>query len=253
MNIEQLEKELIGKSFVQKIIYLDEVDSTNNYAKSLTDDNVLILAELQTQGRGRFDRVWSSEKGKNILLSIRKKFDTNENADSWIMYSVCLSVYKTIEDVLHNSGKDDFEITIKWPNDILLDGKKISGILIETRDRINFVIGIGLNVNQKFFESSNLNATSFGYYSLNEISRENIIINLIIHLEKYFNETDKIKLFNEWKSKNFIIEKHVKVFIAGKYVDAVVKDILEDGAILVSSNNKIFKYYSNKVPLQIIN
>lgn len=253
MNIEQLEKALIGKSFIQKIIYFDEIDSTNEYAKNLNQDNVLILTEYQSKGKGRFDKTWSSEKRKNILLSIRKKFDTNENADSWIMYSTCLSIYKTIGDVLHNSGKDDSEIKIKWPNDILLDRKKVSGILIETRDRKNFVIGIGLNVNEKFSESSNLDAISLCNYSSKELVREDIISNLISHLEKYLIETDKLKIFTEWKSKNFIIGNNVNAFIEGRYVDAQVKDILEDGAILVSINNKIFKYYSNEVPLRIIN
>ncbi|MGC4041353.1 MAG: biotin--[acetyl-CoA-carboxylase] ligase [Flavobacterium sp.] len=138
------------------IIKLDAIDSTNDYLKQLSKDAALenytiVLADEQTKGKGQMGAKWFSEKGKNLTmsvlvngLSLRKEmvFDLN--------IAVALSVLRVLKNI------EIPNVSIKWPNDILSDSKKVSGILIEnalkTDGSVNSVIGIGLNANQTNFE-----------------------------------------------------------------------------------------------------
>ncbi|MGH2575257.1 MAG: biotin--[acetyl-CoA-carboxylase] ligase, partial [Ignavibacteria bacterium] len=151
INPEILNSELINKTFIEKIYYFNEIDSTNEYAKKIKDeDNILIVSEYQTSGRGRFNRIWESEKGKNLTFTIKKKFNLENKylqiVNFYFIYFLLDAVEKFIIDNLNL--RPDLEI--KWPNDILLSGKKLCGLLIESNQK-NFYVGIGLNVNQEKF------------------------------------------------------------------------------------------------------
>lgn len=135
-----------------KQIILDTVDSTNEYAKRIAKDvneNVLIIANSQTNGRGTHGRNWYSEEGQNILMSFLIK---NVN-DYKSIEGITIEIGKIIHEIL--SSKFDLSFEIKLPNDILCNGKKICGILCESsiiNDKVNYlIIGIGLNVNQTNF------------------------------------------------------------------------------------------------------
>jgi BirA family biotin operon repressor/biotin-[acetyl-CoA-carboxylase] ligase len=139
-----------------QLIKLNATDSTNNYLKQLIlertlDDFSVVLANHQTNGRGQRGASWLSEKGRNLTFSVLKRniaIKTNEHFLLNILVS--LSIIKTLE------GFNIPKLSIKWPNDILSDHYKISGILIETlikNKQIEYaIIGIGLNVNQVSFE-----------------------------------------------------------------------------------------------------
>lgn len=135
-----------------KQIILDKIDSTNEYAKRIVkdvDENVLIIANSQTNGRGTHGRNWYSEEGQNILMS----FLIKDIKDYKRIDGITLEIGKIIHEIL--SSKFDLNFEIKLPNDILCNGKKICGILCEssiTNNKINYlIIGIGLNVNQTDF------------------------------------------------------------------------------------------------------
>lgn len=138
-----------------KTIQLDSIPSTNAFLKELlqhesVDDLTLITTEEQTQGRGQMGASWSSQKGRNIALSFFKVFKNIEVGQQFsISMAVSLAVYDTLK---HFSIP---KIQVKWPNDILVEGKKLSGILIETTlsgtQIHSAIIGIGLNVNQSSF------------------------------------------------------------------------------------------------------
>lgn len=135
-----------------KKIVLDKIDSTNEYAKRIAKDvneNVLIIADNQTNGRGTHGRNWYSEEGQNILMS----FLIKDIKDYKSIDGITIVIGKLIHEIL--SSKFDLNFEIKLPNDILCNGKKICGILCEssiTNNRVNYlIIGIGLNVNQVSF------------------------------------------------------------------------------------------------------
>ena len=146
------------------LLQLQSVDSTNNYASRLlhkesVSEGTVILAAHQTGGRGQGGNQWVSEKGMNLLFSIILKPDfLPASKQFYLSMSVAAGIQQYISDL-------EIPALIKWPNDILTDGRKLSGILIENMvmgsNLSTSVIGIGLNVNQKVFSADLAQATSF--------------------------------------------------------------------------------------------
>ena len=146
-----------------KLFFLDEVDSTNKYAKEHInefEDKTLIYTDNQTNGRGRLERKWAYAGKDNIYASIVLKPSSEmKEIYSNITQYLCVVLAKTFEDY-------GVEPKIKWPNDIQIDGKKISGILaegvIEKGILQGLVLGFGINLNTKkeFLENINQPATS---------------------------------------------------------------------------------------------
>jgi BirA family biotin operon repressor/biotin-[acetyl-CoA-carboxylase] ligase len=128
-------------------IILDEAESTNAEAiklAKLTDRPTFVIAKKQTNGRGRFERRWADPSG-NFSGSILIKIDEDLQNLALRSFVTALSVFDAIDQDIGG----EHELTIKWPNDILLNGKKICGILLETRNLDNIValvIGIGINL-----------------------------------------------------------------------------------------------------------
>lgn len=144
-----------------KIIQLDCVDSTNNFAANLLregkiEHGTVILADEQTAGRGQRGSSWQSEGGSNLIFTLFAEYDNLSAMDqAAVTHWVALSVI----DLLANKG---IQAAIKWPNDILVGDQKICGVLIENQvtggQLRNSIIGVGLNVNQQEFQG--LRATS---------------------------------------------------------------------------------------------
>ena len=167
-----------------QIFRLDKVDSTNNFAANLIEEQLcrngaLILADTQTAGKGQRGSLWESETGKNLLCSY-VYFPDNLSVDFLQELNMCLSI-----SLIKCLNYFEIDAEIKWPNDILVDGKKISGILIENNVRAgkvkSMIFGIGLNINQQSF--LNLRATSMALirgaeFSIDEVS---------LQLTKQFN------------------------------------------------------------------
>ncbi len=138
------------------LIKLNAIDSTNNYLKQLSkekelDNYTIVLANEQTNGRGQMGTVWSSEAGKNLTVSVLvKDLDVNDITIYEFNVLIALAAVETVVSCT------DATIQIKWPNDIMADGKKIAGILIENSYKSNLtftaVVGIGMNLNQTNFD-----------------------------------------------------------------------------------------------------
>jgi len=135
----------------QTVVKLSSVDSTNNYAANADDgglisDNTVILAEEQTHGRGQRGKTWQASPNENLLLSwVRKSVNIFANEQFYISKAISLGIV----DFLRKAG---ITASIKWPNDIVVNRKKMAGILIENQlegKRVKrSIIGIGINVNQ---------------------------------------------------------------------------------------------------------
>ena len=145
------------------ILLLEEVNSTNDYLKELSlstplEEGMIVVAKHQNNGRGQRDKKWESEKGKNLLFSMY--LDSTRKGNPFVLnMMVSLAVCSVLENlgIKHN-------VSIKWPNDVLVNGEKIAGILIEntigSQKRTKTFIGVGLNVNQEGFANTNRKATS---------------------------------------------------------------------------------------------
>ena len=145
----------------RKIIRLESVDSTNNYIANLLkegilEDGTVILADEQFAGKGQRNSEWLTSPGENLTFSF---FLSNVNLSVQNQYFLTCIVSISLVQLLNKFGLD---AKIKWPNDIYINNKKISGVLIENQlsssEIKNSIIGIGLNINQREFDG--LNATS---------------------------------------------------------------------------------------------
>ncbi len=149
----------------QNIIYFKCIDSTNNAALDWIKNNScengnIFITDFQTNGRGQQSNIWESEPNKNLMFSIVLNQQTTLLNPFLLNKITAYSLFQSLQKSLNNSQF----IKIKWPNDLYFKQKKIAGILIENNflgNKINYsVIGIGINVNQKFTNNDNINATS---------------------------------------------------------------------------------------------
>lgn len=172
-----------------RIIKLDAIDSTNTYMRRLSteenlEDYTIVTAKHQTQGKGQMGTVWSSETSKNLMFSVFKDTSKLQLEYPFLISMVTsLAILKTLQSFSIT------KLTIKWPNDILSEDKKICGILIENvikhNSLSNTIIGIGINVNQT--ELSNLpKASSLKLITGNVFNLEEILFEIIKNLRYYF-------------------------------------------------------------------
>ena len=177
-----------------QFIKLNATDSTNNYLKQLIlertlDDFSVVVANHQTNGRGQRGSSWLSEKDKNLTFSVLKRnISIVANQQFLLNILVSLSIVKTLE------GFNIPKLAIKWPNDILSDHHKISGILIENlikNKQIEYaIIGIGLNVNQVKFEGLSKVSSLKNIMPL-PVDKDELLTKIIDKLKMYF------KLYSE--------------------------------------------------------
>ncbi len=176
-----------------RTILLDTVDSTNTYLRALPPEeeggSTLVVARYQQAGRGAGSNRWESEAGKNLLLSLRIHPSEVSAHEMFVLSeALALAVFGTL-----NSYAQGF--SIKWPNDIYYDDKKIAGLLIENDlmgERVQTsVLGIGMNVNQTLFISDAPNPISLAQITGGEIPLEEVLENLIAQLSLYNKEVEK--------------------------------------------------------------
>lgn len=240
MNIK-----LSEESVIKKIITLQEVDSTNNEAKRGAGrnetDGTLYIAETQTGGKGRRGRQWSSPAGSGIFMSLLLRPEILPENASMLTIAAAMAVSLAIEGVL--KGKSCMqECRIKWPNDIVVNKKKVCGILTEMStdaDKINYVvIGIGINVNTKEFEEElKSTATSLYLEAGTFIEREDIIEAFAKEFTKcyetFLDTQDLSGLMPEYNNRLVNAGKQVKIIDANQSYTGTAVGINNRGELLV--------------------
>jgi len=244
-----MQRLLMGNS----IIRLHSVDSTNNHAKWLLKKNkslaegTVIIADSQEQGRGQYGNNWVTESGKNLTFSIILYPKFLKASEQFLLnQAICLGLVECIQT------KVSQQVSIKWPNDILVERKKVCGILIENnimKDALSeSIIGIGLNVNQTDFPISVLNATSLKLISNNNIDLEELLQELLGCIEKYY-----LKIMHG--QKDFIREHYLQILyqykknsdfrINNEVVQGVIEGVNQLGQLEITINGER-KVFNNK-------
>ena len=235
---EGLNTSVLGK---RGIHYFRQTDSTNNRAKLFASEGApegtLVVAEEQTRGRGRRGRQWFSPPGEGIYTSIilRPSISPNEAPKLTLMASVAVA-----EALL---AMTSLAITIKWPNDILINGRKIAGILTEIStemDRIDYVvIGVGINVNtprKSLPPDIEDTATSVFMETGKPFPRIALLRAYLEWLEIYY-EIFRTKGFEpvmkRWKSLAGIIGRHISVDLIDRVRTGEVLDVDKDGFLIL--------------------
>jgi|SRR5690554_237780 len=232
-----------------KKIYFDSLPSTNTYLKEnyhKYDNKDVIIAGKQLQGRGRREKNWITEAGKDIAMSILLKPKVAENI-SLLSLLTSAAIFNVIKDY-------GLDAKIKWPNDILVNDKKISGILLESVYKLNFeavIIGIGINVNSTNFPTEILNkATSLKRELSKDLDIDTVINKVLKSFASYYGqyekgENDYIKVCRENSAvigKEILINNH----------KVRVENILDNGNLLVNDGNKSFTYAYGEISLENI-
>jgi len=193
-----------------KLIKLDAIDSTNEFLKGLSNRQSLVnftvvTAENQTKGKGQMGSVWASEPSKNLIMSVLiKDFLSDINEIFNLNIAVSLAVIEALE------AKDIPKLSIKWPNDIMSDNKKIGGILIENSIKsdgtIVSIVGLGLNVNQTGFENLP-NASSLAEICNTHFDKEELLLRIIEKMKQNVRSWDKqsTSLWTNYTDKLFKI------------------------------------------------
>ena len=222
-----------------KIFKLDEIDSTNNYLKENIEkfsNYDIISAKNQSSGRGRRGNTWISSEGMalfSFLLKPEKELDIKEYTKLPLVVGIStLLALKKIED-------NDYKF--KWTNDIYLNNKKLSGILIEKVEN-NFIIGIGINVNNEIPKELEEIAVSLnGKYDI-----DSLILKVVEEFSLYYNKFISgkwLEILKEINEYNFLKNKEIKLKVADSLYSGKAYNIVEDGRLEVEIDNQI-KYFS---------
>jgi len=236
------------------------IDSTNTRAKKLAlegaEEGTVVIADTQIAGRGRMDRIWVSPAKKGLWLSIiLRPFIAPEKAPHLTVLAA-IAIVKALEEIV------GLKADIKWPNDILINGKKLCGILAEIQadpDKIHSVVmGIGINVNMQnddFPDELKDSATSILIEKGIAISRKNLLLILLENLEVVYDEYLKNNSLSPflafYKSHSISIGKNVTVIERNSTFEGYAQNIDEDGALLVkTADGNIRKIFSADVSLR---
>ncbi len=229
-----------------KVYYFKEATSTMEIAKKIAEkgESALVIAEVQTRGKGRLGRLWHSPQGGIWMSLVIKPFFSLKKS-FLLTYIASLSTGLAIQKVT------GIKIYLKWPNDVIYktetEEKKLAGILLEIKaeiDRIEYaIIGIGINVNNEI-SSIEPQAISLKEILGKEIKRKDIIEELINNF-KGFLKKEPLEILKVWKEKSLTLGKKVKIIHPEGEKIGLAIDISDDGAlILKTENNQILKIYS---------
>lgn len=243
--------------------HFEVIDSTNKKAKELAEaggaHGTLVTAECQEAGVGRRGRSWSSEEGAGIYMSLVLRPQIKAEQASMLTLVAAISVAKAVEELLTNQGITEIVPKIKWPNDIVLNKKKICGILTEMslkESGIDYiVVGIGINVlNQSFPEEIRETASSILLETGKEIDKEQLIETVWQQFEKYyalFLETNDLSAF-QTEYEALLINKNEKVKVldpAGEY-EGIARGIVPSGELLVETDESIVRVSAGEVSVR---
>lgn len=262
LNEKEIKACLHTEKIGREIYYYKETDSTNIRAKQHflegATDGTLVIAEQQTTGRGRRGRIWESPQGGAVYMSVLLKPEIHPSKASMLTLLMALSLARSFTQLYGmECGRDG--LGIKWPNDIVLHQKKITGILTEMSAKIDSVdyviIGVGMNINNtEFSEELSQKATSLLCETGVIKSRAEVLTRALECFEeayKVFQQDCDLKRFRKEYEK-FLVNKNVQVRVLdpkGEYT-GIARGINEQGELLVEKGGEVLSVYSGEVSVR---
>lgn len=250
---ERLSTEWAG----QEVCSFDEIDSTNNEAKRQAEigapHGLLVISEVQTAGRGRMGRPWSSPAGSGIWMSLLLRPSLAPIQASGLTLVMALAIREAIVTL---TGA---ECRIKWPNDIVADGKKVCGILTEMSaepDRINHVvIGVGINVTDDSFpEEIRDRAISIWQVCGQKIQRAELVAEILKTFERFYEQYlqsgDMSTLLDAYNAALINCGQTVRVLDPKGEYEAVARGIIPSGALIVEKDGQTREIISGEVSVR---
>jgi BirA family biotin operon repressor/biotin-[acetyl-CoA-carboxylase] ligase len=245
--ISGIDTKIVGKS----LYHFKSIDSTNLFAKKLVkkgvEEGIVVVADVQTSGRGRKDRIWSSPKG-GLWFSVVLYPNISPQQGMLITMASSIAIAQSIEEITRIAP------VIKWPNDLIINGRKVCGILTEidaVENRINYsIVGIGINVNNQLNDELKKIATSL----LNEVGSKVSRVKLLRYILKSFDE-NYIRLISgdydfiniSWLSYSNIIGKKIQVQEDKTVITGKVTEIDNNGCLILDTDSGKIRIISGDI------
>ncbi len=245
--------ELTTKFIGQNLLYFASVTSTNDIARQQalrkSPEGTAVIADRQTTGRGRLKRPWVSPEG-NIAVTV-VLYPDRKNLHFLTMLAA-LAVLYSIEKTTA------VKCQLKWPNDVLINGKKVCGILLESKasaDSVDYaIIGIGINVNMKMADYPEIAsiATSLAAETDREVSRTELLGYLFSEMEKlYLRLRAGESILAEWRDNLITIGKKIHVRSGDEVFEGTAESVADDGSLLLRCvDGKLLKFNAGDVTLR---
>lgn len=238
-----------------KEYHFKTIDSTSSYLKSnyhKHDDLTFISSDFQNEGHGRYNRKWISKEGENLLFSILiKDKELISRYDS-----ISLASAACIYEVLNELGIEN--VSVKWPNDVFVNDKKISGILLESisngGDILTLILGVGINVNSTNFEENLKNIPTSICMEINQKIKledfKNTVYDKFIKMLKNIKNNDYSYL-DIINANNYLKGKKAYAYIKEKKELVEVMNINKDNSLKVKKGNDYINLYSGEISFHI--
>lgn len=230
-----------------KIIHKKEISSTNTWSKENIfdlDDRTIVVADKQTSGRGRFARKWISENSDNIYMSfILKPVKTNQSFEHLPLANLTQYLAVCVLEVLETYN---IKSQLKWPNDILVNGKKISGILaelvIKNGQFTGLVLGLGLNLNMSDEDLKQIDkpATAINLETGYKVNKDKVLKEIIDKFfENYENFLEKgfMSIRDKYLRHFYLLNEIVKINFEFNFVEGRIIDVDEKGILILQTLN----------------
>lgn len=257
LSKENIIKNINTKVLGRNVEYMYETDSTNEQIKRMASegmDGLLVVADAQNKGKGRLGRNWDSPHGDNIYMSFLIKENISPAKAPMITIIAAMAVLEAVKKYID-------EVYIKWPNDIVVNGKKICGILTEMKTKSEVteyvVVGIGINVNTKSFAEDIKDKATSLYIETGKIAdRAEITGRVMNAFEKYFEifmrEGSLRLLVDEYNNNLININRRVEVQENGSKYTATALGIDENGELLIrpDGDENVKKVMSGEVSVR---
>lgn len=232
-----------------KLIRLDETDSTNAYLKSYspigTDEIVVATADYQTAGKGQGTHTWESEAGKNLLFSILVQPSWVPVGKQFLLSMAGAIALKTALDAYADG------ISLKWPNDVYWNDRKISGTLIETaidsKGIKRCIFGIGLNVNQTVFRSDAPNPVSLAQIVGHEVDRQEVldkILNAFCEYYELMRRSDYIDIAGIYHASLYRRNGYHRYEDKEGVFEGALVEVEDDGHLILHDKNGCIRSYA---------
>lgn len=239
--------------YTLELIYLDSCDSTNRQCMQQGRDGLLVISEHQSEGRGRRGRHWHSPQRKNLYCSIGLR----KSLAAEYLGLISLLIGVSIAEVLHQAGYK--ELSLKWPNDILMGGKKLGGILIETRanaaNDFYLVTGIGLNLSltDEELEQIDQPATALNQMQTLNCDAQQLVTELIsrvVHSIREFEPSQSNALLARFNAYDHLSDKPVVVKTLNEELVGHYAGLQSDGQVCIRLAKGIRCFSSAEISLR---
>ena len=224
-------------------IELETIDSTNNYIRTHLDElenYSLVFAHHQTKGKGRITRSWYDDKNSLTASIVIKDIKGDVRRLSLIS---SYAIFMALKEM-------NLDVTIKWPNDIYLNGKKLCGILIETiiSDKTDAIIGFGINTNTLSFPESII-ATSIKLEKNIDVDNIKLAKRVAEILVDAYEKNDFVEIIKVNKEHSYLIGKKVRLNYYGDGIEGVVLNLDEKGNIIIDTGIERIEVFSGELTL----